>query len=46
MFNWLVMGGPLNKVMLLGDAAIPTASERQAQVRGAVRVFLAAYAAR
>ena len=44
-FNWLVMGEPVNRAMLLGDAAIPTETERQAQVRGAVRVFLAAYGA-
>jgi TetR/AcrR family transcriptional repressor of mexJK operon len=45
-FNWLVMGEPVNRAMLLGDAAIPSAAERAAQVRGAVRVFLAAYGAR
>ncbi len=45
-FNWLVMGEPLNRAMLLGDTAIPTAAERRAQVRAAVRVFLAAYGAR
>ena len=45
-FNWLVMGEPVNRAMLLGDAAIPTATERAAQVRAAVRVFLAAYGAR
>ena len=45
-FNWLVMGEPVNRAMLLGDAAIPTAAERAAQVRAAVRVFLAAYGAR
>ena len=44
--NWLVMGEPVNRAMLLGDAASPTAVERAAQVRGAVRVFLAAYGAR
>jgi len=45
-FNWLVMGEPVNRAMLLGDIAIPTAAERRAQVRAAVRVFLAAYGAR
>ena len=45
-FNWLVMGEPVNRAMLLGDTAIPTAAERRAQVRAAVRVFLAAYDAR
>lgn len=41
--NWLVMGEPVNAAMLRGDAAVPSASERTAIVRGAVRVFLAAY---
>ncbi|WP_232498525.1 TetR/AcrR family transcriptional regulator [Agromyces humatus] len=45
-FNWLVMGESLNRAMLLGDAAIPSTAERRAQVRAAVRVFLAAYGAR
>ena len=45
-FNWLVMGEPVNRAMLLGDTAIPTAAERRVQVRAAVRVFLAAYDAR
>jgi TetR/AcrR family transcriptional regulator, mexJK operon transcriptional repressor len=45
-FNWLVMGEPVNRAMLLGDAAIPSAAERHAQVSAAVRVFLAAYGAR
>ncbi|MCD2443136.1 TetR/AcrR family transcriptional regulator [Agromyces sp. SYSU K20354] len=45
-FNWLVMGEPVNRAMLLGDSAIPTAPERTEHVRAAVRVFLAAYGAR
>ncbi|GAA1806073.1 TetR/AcrR family transcriptional regulator [Agromyces neolithicus] len=45
-FNWLVMGEPLNRAMLLGDAAIPSHDHRRSQVRTAVRVFLAAYGAR
>lgn len=42
-FNWLVMGEPLNRAMLLGDAAIPDTAARRRHVAGAVRVFLAAY---
>jgi TetR/AcrR family transcriptional regulator, mexJK operon transcriptional repressor len=45
-FNWLVMGEPVNRAMLLGDAAIPSAEERRRHVAGAVRVFLAAYGRR
>jgi AcrR family transcriptional regulator len=41
--NWLVMGGPLNDAMLLGDDAVPSASKRRAHVRRAVATFLAAY---
>lgn len=42
-FNWLVMGEPVNRAMLLGDGAIPGPAERRRHVAGAVRVFLAAY---
>jgi AcrR family transcriptional regulator len=41
--NWLVMGGPLNEAMLLGDDAVPSAATRRAHVRRAVATFLAAY---
>ncbi|WP_061962525.1 TetR/AcrR family transcriptional regulator [Demequina flava] len=41
--NWLVMGQPVNDAMLLGDASIPSAAERDSHVRAAVRTFLAAY---
>jgi TetR/AcrR family transcriptional regulator, mexJK operon transcriptional repressor len=41
--NWLVMGGPLNDAMLLGDDALPPAGKRRAHVRRAVATFLAAY---
>ena len=41
--NWLVMGGPLNDAMLLGDDAVPPASKRRAHVRRAVATFLAAH---
>jgi TetR/AcrR family transcriptional regulator, mexJK operon transcriptional repressor len=42
-FNWLIMGEPLNRAMLLGDTAIPDARTRRRHAAGAVRVFLAAY---
>jgi len=42
-FNWLVMGGPVNDAMLLGDAAIPGADAQRDHAAEAVRVFLAAY---
>jgi TetR/AcrR family transcriptional regulator, mexJK operon transcriptional repressor len=42
-FNWLVMGGPANDAMLLGDTAIPDAATLEAHAREAVRIFLAAY---
>ena len=45
-FNWLVMGGPVNDAMLLGDEAIPDASSMSAYANEAVRVFLAAYGSR
>jgi TetR/AcrR family transcriptional repressor of mexJK operon len=42
-FNWLVMGEPVNRIMMLGsDAEPPTAGLRR-HAREAVRVFLAAY---
>ena len=42
-FNWLVMGEPLNRAMLLGDDAIPKAGELRRHAERAVGVFLAAY---
>ena len=45
-FNWLVMSGPLNEAMLLGDAAIPSAVELSEHARRGVRVFLAAHGVR
>ena len=44
-FNWLVMGGPVNAAMLLGDEAVPNPTALRRHVIEAVRVFLAAYAA-
>jgi TetR/AcrR family transcriptional regulator, mexJK operon transcriptional repressor len=45
-FNWLIMGAPLNRAMLLGDSAIPRPKELQEHAREAVRMFLAAYSKR
>jgi TetR/AcrR family transcriptional regulator, mexJK operon transcriptional repressor len=42
-FNWLVMSAPLNRAMLLGDHAIPSASELQKHAAASVQLFLAAY---
>ncbi|MCO5066972.1 MAG: TetR/AcrR family transcriptional regulator [Rhizobiaceae bacterium] len=42
-FNWLVMSGPLNRAMLLGDEAIPEPAELRRQAVDGVRIFLAAY---
>jgi AcrR family transcriptional regulator len=42
-FNWLVMSAPLNRAMLLGDGAIPSASELQKHAAESVQLFLAAY---
>ncbi|PDP86641.1 TetR family transcriptional regulator [Glycomyces fuscus] len=44
-FNWLVMAEPVNRVMLLGDGAIPTEAELCQHAQEGVRVFLAAYGA-
>ncbi len=42
--NWLVMGEPINRAMLLGDDAILTRVEVEKHVEGAVEVFFRAYA--
>src|SRR6266478_6177368 len=42
-FNWLIMSAPLNRTMLLGDAAIPSSKELREHVREGVRMCLAAY---
>ena len=42
-FNWLVMGEPVNRVMLLGEDAAPDAADLGRYAAEAVRVFLAAY---
>jgi len=42
-FNWLIMSAPLNRTMLLGDAAIPSSKEILDHATQGVRMFLAAY---
>jgi len=42
-FNWLIMGEPLNRAMLLGDDAIPKPAELRNHASAGVRAFLAAY---
>ena len=42
-FNWLVMAAPVNRTMLLGDDAIPSADELDRYAEGGVKAFLAAY---
>ncbi len=42
-FNWLVMSAPLNRAMLLGDDAIPSASQLRKHAAESVQLFLAAY---
>lgn len=44
-FNWLIMADPLNRAMLLGDGAIPSAAALRRHIAEGVRVFLAAYGA-
>lgn len=43
--NWLVMGEPVNRAMLLGDERLPDAREISVHCAEAVRIFLAAYEA-
>lgn len=45
-FNWLIMGGPVNDAMLLGDGAILPPEACRNHAEEAVRIFLAAYGAR
>ncbi|WP_222359784.1 TetR/AcrR family transcriptional regulator [Rhizobium leguminosarum] len=44
-FNWLVMADPVNRVMMLGDEAIPTKQEIHRHAEAAVATFLAAFSA-
>lgn len=43
--NWLIMGGPTNAAMMLGDTGIPSKLELEAHARESVRIFLAAFGA-
>jgi TetR/AcrR family transcriptional regulator, mexJK operon transcriptional repressor len=45
-FNWLVMGDPVNRAMLLGDDAIPNRAALRRHAANAVRAFLEGYGAR
>ena len=42
-FNWLVMADPVNRVMMLGNEAIPTQQEIRQHAEAAVATFLAAF---
>nr|WP_246727257.1 TetR/AcrR family transcriptional regulator [Rhizobium leguminosarum] len=42
-FNWLVMADPVNRMMMLGDEAIPTKQEIHRHAEAAVATFLAAF---
>jgi TetR/AcrR family transcriptional regulator, mexJK operon transcriptional repressor len=42
-FNWLIMGEPLNRAILLGDEAIPKPAKLRRHAAEGVRMFLAAY---
>jgi TetR/AcrR family transcriptional regulator, mexJK operon transcriptional repressor len=42
-FNWILMGGPVNAAMLLGDTAIPKLPQLRKHAQESVRIFLAAY---
>lgn len=44
--NWLVMGEPVNRAMLLGDERLPDPPAIHAHCAEAVRIFLAAYGTR
>ncbi|MCZ4094269.1 TetR/AcrR family transcriptional regulator [Sinorhizobium psoraleae] len=42
-FNWLVLAEPVNRVMMLGDDAIPTEQEIRRHAEAAIATFLAAF---
>lgn len=44
-FNWLIMGGPTNDAMLLGDKAIPNRSTQRKHAIECVRIFMTAFGA-
>lgn len=41
--NWLLMGDPVNRVMMLGNDAIPSQAEIKRHVAAAIATFLSAY---
>ncbi|WP_332692283.1 TetR/AcrR family transcriptional regulator [Devosia sp.] len=41
--NWLLMGEPVNRVMMLGNDAIPTTAEIRRHTKAAIATFLAAF---
>ncbi|WP_298492714.1 TetR/AcrR family transcriptional regulator [uncultured Maritimibacter sp.] len=43
-FNWLVMGGPTSRAMLLGDASFLTPSEQTRHATDCADIFCAAFA--
>jgi AcrR family transcriptional regulator len=43
-FNWLIMGEPVNRAMLLGDDAVPGPAALKRHASEAVRIFMAAFA--
>lgn len=44
-FNWLLMGEPVNRAMLLGDGGIPAHDSLREHAAETVRIFMAAYRA-
>ncbi|MBZ2197931.1 TetR/AcrR family transcriptional regulator [Occultella gossypii] len=42
-FNWLIMSGPVNRAMLLGDDAIPARAELRRHAENTARLIVAAY---
>lgn len=42
-FNWLVMGGPTNAAMMLGDKSIPSKRDLKLHAAESVRIFMAAF---
>lgn len=42
-FNWIIMSGPLNQAVFLGDDLIPNAEDLRRNAEQGVRMFLAAY---
>lgn len=42
-FNWIVMGEPTNRAMLLGDKGIPPKEQLRKHAQESVRIFMAAF---